>query len=180
MIWFTSDTHFGHRNIIRYARRPFDTVEEMDATMIANWNAVVHKGDTVYHLGDFALRHPIPYLEALNGKVVFVKGSHDSWMRDEPYLRELELDIEEYPGEHRKLIVMCHYSMRSWNKSHYGSWHLFGHHHGNLPGLGFSMDVGVDAHNFRPISLNEVKHHMAMLERREYVVHTNEATEARL
>ncbi|MBL8880695.1 MAG: hypothetical protein JNG88_16400 [Phycisphaerales bacterium] len=56
MIWFTADTHFGHANIIKHCRRPFASVEEMDETLLRNINARVGRSDTLYHLGDFALR----------------------------------------------------------------------------------------------------------------------------
>ena len=70
MIFFTSDTHFGHANIIRYCKRPFDSVNEMNDTMVARWNASVKPTDTIFHLGDFALGHwefHEEYLKALNG-----------------------------------------------------------------------------------------------------------------
>ena len=79
-IWFTSDTHFGHKNIIKFSERPFSDVEEMDEVMIRRWNEVVGKDDTVYHLGDFAflstgkLRQLI---SRLNGKICLVNGNHD-------------------------------------------------------------------------------------------------------
>jgi calcineurin-like phosphoesterase family protein len=53
-IFATADTHFGHKNILQYARRPFITIDDMDATIIANWNSVVGTDDLVVHLGDFA------------------------------------------------------------------------------------------------------------------------------
>jgi len=53
-------------------------------------------------------------------------------------------------------MVLCHYAMRSWPKSHYGAWHLYGHSHGKLPMLGRSMDIGVDTHDFYPYSLDEI------------------------
>jgi calcineurin-like phosphoesterase family protein len=58
-------------------------------------------------------------------------------------------------------VVLCHYCLRVWNKSHFDSWHLFGHSHGQLPALGKSLDVGVDGHGFAPWSWGEIKAHMA-------------------
>lgn len=81
MDFFTADTHFGHVNILRYCDRPFASVEEMDAALIARWNRRVAPEDTVYHLGDFALglkaRWP-EYRRQLNGRIVFILGNHDA------------------------------------------------------------------------------------------------------
>lgn len=76
-IWFTSDTHAGHANIIRYCNRPFASVEEMDAALIERWNSVVKPDDYVYHLGDvyFGSGHEI--LKNLNGRKRLVLGNHD-------------------------------------------------------------------------------------------------------
>ena len=71
-----------------------------------------------------------------------------------------------------QLIVLCHYSMRKWNKSHYGSWHLYGHSHGNLPPLGLSFDVGVDTNDYYPYSLDDVSNKMKTLSR-EFVIKEN-------
>lgn len=79
-IWFTSDTHFGHKNIIRYANRPFDDVTHMNEMLVHNWNSVVHPDDTVYHLGDVALgpiRESLAYIRRLNGRKVLITGNHD-------------------------------------------------------------------------------------------------------
>lgn len=59
-VWFTADQHFGHANVIKHSQRPFSSIEEMDATLIKNWNRCVKKGDDVFHLGDFAWRHRSP------------------------------------------------------------------------------------------------------------------------
>ena len=70
--WFTSDTHFGHANIIRFCARPFESLGAIDAAMIANWNATVRPDDVVWHLGDFAVRNarsPDEYLRRLNGRL---------------------------------------------------------------------------------------------------------------
>lgn len=158
MIFFTSDTHFGHTNIIKYCNRPFSTVAQMDRTCIDNWNARVGEDDTVYFLGDFCFRKAPEYQAELNGNIVFIKGSHDSWMKA-PYLLPIEVRV----GNKDKTIVLCHYAMRSWEKSHYGSWHLFGHHHGKLPPYGLSFDVGVDCWDYYPVSLEEISLRMRTL-----------------
>jgi calcineurin-like phosphoesterase family protein len=147
MIWFTSDMHFGHANIIEHCKRPFAGIDEMDGRLIENWNACVRRNDTVYHLGDFAWKNADGYRARLSGKLVLVRGSHDRG--DLPYIVEVRVE--------GKLLVLCHYAMRVWPRSHYESWHLYGHSHGRLPGIGFSMDVGVDTNNFFPYSFEMVR-----------------------
>jgi len=76
--WFTSDTHFGHANIIRYSNRPYDTTEEHDEALIANWNFSVQPNDEVYHLGDFSFGNKaMEILPRLNGIIHLIKGNHD-------------------------------------------------------------------------------------------------------
>jgi calcineurin-like phosphoesterase family protein len=152
--FFTSDTHFGHRNIIRFAMRPFETVEEMDEAMIANWNAVVGKGDRVFHLGDFSFVPADPILERLNGEKHLILGNHDygerigtKWASVES-LRHLRVEGVD--------LVLCHYAMRVWRGSHRGAVHLFGHSHGNLIGDRQCCDVGVDAWDYEPVPLASV------------------------
>jgi calcineurin-like phosphoesterase family protein len=87
--WFTSDTHFGHRNILVYERagRPFDSIEAMNETLIERWNNVVKPNDVVYHLGDFCLnKSSLEIAARLNGKKILVLGNHDSF-RAEDYLQ---------------------------------------------------------------------------------------------
>jgi len=79
-----SDTHFGHTRMLEeaYEARPFASVEEMDAIMVANWNKVVKNGDVIYHLGDFALatrERKRDLLEQLNGYKILIMGNHDKW-----------------------------------------------------------------------------------------------------
>jgi calcineurin-like phosphoesterase family protein len=79
--WFTADTHLGHANIIKHCSRPFSTVEEMDASLIATWNAVVRPDDDIWHLGDFSYRSakaPADYLRRLSGRKHLVSGNHDT------------------------------------------------------------------------------------------------------
>lgn len=168
-IWFTSETHFNHANIIEHSSRPFHDVTEMTEAMIARWKAKVQPGDTVYHLGDFALSGGRKHAELidqilskLNGQKWLIVGNHDRrevtknarWMAVKDYL-EIKIDLG---GEHKQRIVMCHYPMRSWNQMHRGSWMLHGHCHGNLKDIGGkSLDVGVDVHGYSPVSIHDVK-----------------------
>jgi len=167
-IWFTSDLHLGHEKIIEYAKRPFANVQEMDEKLIRKWNALVGDRDTVYHLGDFCFGNPDPYLNRLKGKKMMIMGDHDRQLMEAPYYIQYRSDVtiiapiytittpyEEYG--HRVKLTLAHYSMRSWPLSHYGSWHLFGHHHGSLEIYGKSFDIGVDAWSYEPIPLERVK-----------------------
>lgn len=168
MIFFTADHHFGHENVIKYSKRPFADIQAMDTALIERWNAVVGDDDTVYYLGDFTLRDYgsfCGYTDALNGKIKFVPGGHDfRWLanfRAEPSIEVLpplySLELPEYgDGKYPLVIVLCHYSMQVWDRSHFGSYHLFGHSHGNLFGIGKSFDVGVDCWDFVPVSLDTV------------------------
>ena len=79
-IFFTADTHWGHRNIIKYCQRPFADVDEMNETLITNWNNSVGKDDIVFHLGDFAMGGSADWsrlLDRLNGRIYLILGNHD-------------------------------------------------------------------------------------------------------
>lgn len=164
MTWFTSDTHFDHAKILAYQQdtRPFPTVEAMNEAMVDRWNGAVKPGDTVYHLGDFAFRNHAAWASRLCGQIVLIEGSHDRMgARDRKAFNWAgPLHVVKHDQQE---IVLCHYAMRTWPKSHYGTWHLFGHSHGHLPPLGKSFDVGVDAWGLRPISINEVAEKMEAL-----------------
>ena len=167
-IWFTADHHFGHTNIIENCNRPFSTVEEMDSIMIERWNEVVRKNDMVYHLGDITLYKDVSkYISKLNGHITVIPGNHDfRWMGlhfdyDVLYTKTGIMGItaplvELKMRAEKTIMVLCHYALRTWNRSHYGSLHLHGHSHGMLEQFPNSMDVGVDCHNFYPISLSFV------------------------
>lgn len=169
--FFTADEHLGHTNIIKYCNRPFSTVEEMDNEIIKRHNEVVKPEDTVIHAGDFTLRKTLHeaenYIRRLNGKHIFLRGSHDYWM-DDFYHEILEKEINGH------FIVVCHYAMKVWAKSHYDSWQLFGHSHGKLEGVGKQMDIGVDTHNFYPYSLREIEDIMSKkADNFNYIVNSN-------
>ncbi len=157
--WFTADTHFGHKNIIKYAHRPFTTIGEHDETLIKNWNDCVLKGDTVYHLGDFAFSRKTEDISKLvlqlNGSIHLIYGNHDdkqvkrakgfAWQGDMKYVR-----VE---GQR---IMLCHYAMRVWRASYKGSWMLYGHSHATLEPkvYGMSEDVGVDNWWYGPVAFH--------------------------
>ena len=140
MIYFTADLHFGHGKIIKYCKRPFKCADEMNEILINQWNHVVKPTDTVYVLGDFAMGDPRPYLERLYGDIYLIPGDHDKvrkWPKDQVLSK-----IHFYRAQH---VVLCHYPILAWPRSHYGSWHLHGHcHEGSLPFCpGKIMNVGV-------------------------------------
>ena len=168
MIWFTSDTHFFHANVIKYCGRPFSSIEEHDEQLVRRWNHCVQRGDTVYHLGDFAVANKVDedrvdaLLQRLNGQKFLITGNHERdavtrnkrWCKVTPY-HEIKADFGDI---HKQRIVMCHYALRTWNGMHRGSWMLHGHSHGNLPDIGGKiMDVGTDCHGYAPVNIQTVK-----------------------
>lgn len=173
MIFFTSDTHFGHDAIIGYCNRPYANVSEMDDALVENWNSVVGPEDTVFHLGDVSFHTHEPferYLSRLNGKKHLVIGNHDHhyvtnpryWESTPTHYREIQFDMHGELTNKRSghTIVLCHYPIRQWNKGQWGSWMLHGHAHGTIPSIPRSIDVGTDCHNYRPVSLAEVALHI--------------------
>jgi calcineurin-like phosphoesterase family protein len=153
--WFSGDEHYGHENIIRYCNRPFDNVNQMNETLITYHNAVVKDNDIVIHAGDFCLLRKKDkaygkYINRLRGNHVFLKGSHDYWIPWKHSQQVWERNIKGY------YIVVCHYAMRVWARSHYNSFQLYGHSHGRLPPVGKRHDIGVDNNGFYPVSFDQI------------------------
>jgi calcineurin-like phosphoesterase family protein len=174
LTYFTGDTHFGgFRN--------------NDQEVIDAWNSVVPTGGTVCHLGDFTdgrvSKKGIDFWREisskLNGNIIFILGNHDDGVRSgdivklpkftwagpvrRVMVKDPEGNVQRQQNESYQEIVLFHYPMRAWVKKSQGSWHLFGHMHGNLPPHDLSFDVGVDTHKFRPWTYQEVKDKMARL-----------------
>lgn len=130
-IWFTSDLHFKHRKIVEYTKRGKDTTQEQhDEWLIDLWNSQVSKHDIVYELGDFVFNCRDAkvwqsVVSKLNGRIIHVKGNHDS----SDVLKKS--GHEWYDLKRIKIgkqhIVLCHYAMRVWDMYHHGSWQLYGH-----------------------------------------------------
>jgi len=165
-IFFTSDLHLDHHNIIQYTNRPFKTYKEMNEALIERWNSVVCIQDAIYCLGDLCMSKDSKrweyFLNRLNGKIHLILGNHDKqkvinkvidkfvWVKDYFFLKT-------QVNNKTKEIILMHYPMRTWNKSHFGSLHLHGHCHNGLKDpIKNSMDVGVDTNNYYPYSIETI------------------------
>lgn len=168
MIWITSDEHYGHTNIIKYCKRPFKHIDDMNDQLIERHNKLVDRDDIVYHLGDFCRYKPDNILRRLNGRHHLVLGNHDDRkeVRAAGFISVHDVFwLKAYECE----FFLSHYAHRIWNKAHHGSYHLYGHSHGGLPGQGRSMDVGVDVERrYAPWSLPEI---IKKLEKQPYGHH---------
>jgi len=175
MLWFFSDPHFWHANIIRYSNRPYRNVDEMNDAIIENTNALVGENDELFCLGDWAMYGGRGHERQIASdllrrfrcrRIHLVFGNHDKPRREiAPAFTSANdmMEIKVPDGGNRQSIVLCHYALRVWNKSHHGSWHLYGHSHGSLTDdpHSLSFDVGVDCHDYKPISYDQVKAIMA-------------------
>ena len=186
-IFFTSDLHFGHENVIRFDNRPFNTVEEMDEEMIKRWNAKVRKGDIVYVLGDFiwkaATNEAVSIIRRLNGQIILIKGNHDRFLHNAAAKKALA-GIKDYDdicvtledGTTRRCIL-SHYFIPFYNGHRYQAIHLHGHSHlteeaaeevritTELNEKGYDLknyNVGCMYWNYTPVTLDEI------LERKAY------------
>jgi calcineurin-like phosphoesterase family protein len=177
-VWFTSDCHFCHANVIKYDNRPFNDVEEMNERLILNWNSVVGEKDVVFYLGDLSFDRSGGNTERivneLNGKIHYILGNHD----DERDIRKLNrfetisdyvnLSINDLDNPRKKQgIMMMHYPILSWDKAHHGDWHLHGHCHQSLVTQNPEyykrkvLDMGCNGWDYRPVSYAEIKAVMA-------------------
>ena len=164
--FFTSDSHFGHDNIIRHCKRPcrehpFQDGAQMDRALMDAWNSVVSPGDVVYHLGDFSLRPAAvisDLLKKLHGIKHLIVGNHDrvdeiSGCRLQGWASMREMAKISVDGHS---VFLCHYPMREWPGMWQGTVHLYGHVHGNLQPLPGSMEVGADVWGGKPIQMAEI------------------------
>lgn len=166
MYFFIGDEHYAHNRIIKYCNRPFKDYKEMDEVIIARNNEVVGDSDTVIHAGDF-----IPfkdynsstscdaqsYISRLKGSHVFLRGSHDNWMKSLAN-RFHEIWEKNIDGHY---LVVCHFAMHAWGRSHYNSWHLYGHSHHELNLPGKRHCISVENTDYYPLSFDQIKEIMA-------------------
>ena len=170
--FFTSDTHFSHSNIIRFCHRPFKDVNEMNESLIANWNRVVRPEDTVFHLGDFCLGGSDEWnkiLNRLNGKIYLILGNHDRKNIRQGYMRRFEgVVMQMYIEVDKHGIYLNHYPFLCYGGAYNNVWQLFGHVHTCPDSRGSDTsrlnmllptqyDVGADNNNYTPVSYEQVR-----------------------
>lgn len=165
-VWFTSDWHFGHKNVINYCNRPYKDVEQMHKALIKIWNKTVKPQDTVYFLGDFSLNPKWSRLlvKDLNGKKIMVAGNHDachiSNKKHEKFINKYREDgwLEVYPYylhlklKNNLLVLLSHLPYDDEYDSRYkeykiddeGNWLLHGHLHAHYRKNGRQIDVALD------------------------------------
>ena len=180
-IFFTSDTHFNHENIIKFCGRPFVSVKEMNEYIINKWNETVNSDDYIFHLGDFAWGGSEVWnsiIDRLNGRKILIVGNHDRKNLRLGYISKFEavefemvINVDGQPIYLNHLPFLCYdgaYNEKT--KRDILVWQLHGHVHTSLyknSGTDFERigefalptqyDVGVDLNNFKPISFAEVK-----------------------
>lgn len=169
-IFFTSDCHFGHANVVKFSNRPW-TPETQTEELITRWNNKVGLMDDVYHLGDFSFHTKVSdivnIINQLNGRIHFIRGNHCRsriWRQ----IEDMNIAHVEWIKDYHRAkidgikVCMFHFPIASWDSMYHGSYHLHGHSHGSYQGKGLSMDVGVDCHpNKEPFSWDEVKAFMS-------------------
>ena len=176
-IFFTSDLHFGHKNILKYCNRPGNSVEEMDEGLIQNWNNTVGKDDIIFNLGDFAFASNQRWRELisrLNGKHYLILGNHDEVRYPGDFILELFEGV--YPeltlNIDGRYVYLHHYPYLcyggAWRNPDNAVYQLFGHVHSGSNSSGkdsdrlihlfpYQYDVGVDNNDYKPVSWNQVK-----------------------
>ena len=174
-IWFSSDAHFGHTNIVgeevsvwKSGYRDFKTLHEMNVTLTETYNKYVKEDDHLYFLGDWSfggLENIFIFRQLIKCKnIYFVYGNHDHHIKNNKNdAKSLFLYCSNVmtPTINKQKFFLSHYAHQVWAKHHEGVIHLFGHSHGTLPGVGKSMDVGVDEaykryKEYRPFHINEI------------------------
>lgn len=173
-IFFTSDTHFGHKNVIGYCKRPYENTDDMDEDLIARWNAVVLPEDIVYHLGDFSLNKTKvkKITPRLNGIKKLIAGNHDKcWTLREKYVnlyreagwqstqRTLQIPIFDNNTHIALLSHLPYKDMFAKDKRYHdekpiddgNTWLLHGHVHQGWKFKGKQINVGVDVWDLAPV-----------------------------
>lgn len=169
---YLADTHFGHFNVIKFDKRPWKDVEQMDKDMIRLWNEKVYDDDHVYFLGDLCFRNAHPaewYLKQLKGHKHLIIGNHEGAVLQSPEAMscfesiDQILEIKDVLNERPVKIVLCHYPMQEWNGKFHDTWHIYGHIHNNLgetydamSRMDRALNAGACINNYAPVSFKEL------------------------
>lgn len=158
--WFTGDTHFGHQRTLELSRRPFSTVEEMDAEMVKNWNSVVKSDDIVFHVGDFG-NYEVSH--QLNGHIHLLLGNYERMDIEKGIVKLDDLkerfNFESVDDDKRVSLMFNNQMLQLVHEPTHRSpsfFTLFGHIHKLQMVKRNALNVGVDCHQFTPIDLETV------------------------
>jgi len=180
-LWIVSDTHFGHANIINYANRPFDSLEEMNDELIRRWNERVKPADSVIHLGDFCFKNSAGgksgegdlkdseyYLKQLNGRVTILEGNHDAHNSVRSHIKSIVLDYgrKNIFCVHNPVDANFEYELNLVGHVH-RNWKIKEYDDAEKTGKrGWIINCGVDIWDFRPITVEEIFALVAQKERK--------------
>lgn len=160
--FYTADPHFGHESVIKFCGRPFGSVDEMDATILQNYQRAMSRSDDLWIIGDFAFaKEPEKeklrkMLRSIPGRKHLVTGNHDRpWVRRLTEWSSVHDFIEIKEDGQR--ISLCHYPLLTWPGIRHGALHLFGHVHNNWQGSKGAINVGVDVFDFKPVRLFDIR-----------------------
>lgn len=165
---YISDTHFGHKNVIEFDKRPFTDVEEMDQMMLSYWKSKVQKDDEVYIIGDLCYRSdkgPVWYLQRLPGKKHLIIGNHDEKTLKYPGALDYFESVDKmmHVEDNGRHICLCHFPIAEWNGYYRNSYHLYGHIHAKLADTCLIMRNRRNAYNaaacingYMPCTLDEI------------------------
>ena len=180
-LFFTSDTHFNHKKILDFTKRPYSSIEEHDEALIENWNSVVGLNDTVFHLGDFCFGNPSKVEEIakrLNGHIILIRGNHDDknlqkslWglFEDVLYQARISVDGRSVYLNHFPFLCFAHGDPKIYKDAYH--YNLFGHVHSGTKSTSSDVsrlrylyptqyDVGVDNNNMTPVSWEWIDNHL--------------------
>lgn len=163
--------HLGHDNIRRLSNRPFNSIAEMDMTLIANWNSRVTNKDDVYILGDFSFKSQkaLEYISMLNGRKHLIKGNHDKKLVKNPEFCKYFVEIVDITtvNDGGTEIVLFHYPMIEWDGYYRGTLLFYGHVHNTIHNETTreafakknAYNVGVDVIGYYPRTKDEIINH---------------------
>lgn len=159
-VFVLSDLHFDHANIIKYTRRPFSSTQEMNYTMVENWNSRVKDTDRVYYLGDMTFgrdRNSIDYwLSRLNGNIRFIRGNHDT-----DSITKAEVIKDRFPIRYKGFeFLLMH---EPYRPAYWDGWIIHGDKHNNNPVTyphinkrNKTINICAEHTKYAPMSLDEI------------------------